>query len=87
MLVQTSVNWFVTIALGEQVGEWGIRVSRGYNFTPDKEKFYQAKAERAMWLECGSEDDVLQRIQEMFGNEAIILKMIRGEVTDRIEDL
>ena len=87
MLVQTSVNWFVTLKFEKAVGEWGIRVSRRYNFSPDREKFYQAKAERAMWLECGSEDDVLRRIQEMFGNEAIILKMVRGKVTDRIEDL
>ena len=87
MLVQTSVNWFVTLKFGKAVGECGIRVSRRYNFSPDREKFYQVKAERAMWLECGSEDDVLQKIQEMFGNEAIILKMVRGEVTDRREDL
>lgn len=84
MLIQTSVNWLVTLAVG---GEIGIRVSRRYYFCPDKEKFSQAKAERAMWIECGSEDDVLRKIQEMFGNGAVILKMVRGEITDRVEDL
>lgn len=83
MLIQTSVNWFVTLAVG---GEIGIRVSRRHYFCPDKEKFFQAKVERARWIECGSEDDVLRKIQEVFGNRAVILKMVRGEVTDKVED-
>lgn len=87
MKVQTMVFWFVKIFSGGLLYDCEVKVSRCYTFLPDKEKFYQVKADRAIWVECGSEDDVIRKIGETYGAKTEILKMVRGEVTDRIEDL
>lgn len=87
MKVRTIVVWLMTIVSEGVERNWRLEVSRSYVFRPDKVQFYQAKADRAIWVESGSEEDALQMVGKVYGKKAIILKMVRGEVTDRIEDL
>lgn len=87
MKVRTTVVWLMTIVSEGVERNWRLEVSRSYVFCPDKVQFYQAKADRAIWVESGSEEDALQMVGKVYGKKAIILKMVRDEVIDKVEDL